>query len=54
MLVGAPPVNILKAIYASGAKRTVAESLVATAILALLTEGCHRLNISVARVPFCM
>ena len=42
------PVNILKAIHTSGPKRTLAECLVATAIIALLTESCHRLNINVA------
>ena len=42
------PVNILKAIHASGAKRTLAECLVATSILALLTESCQRLNVNVA------
>jgi signal transduction histidine kinase len=42
------PVNILKAIHASGAKRTLAECLAATAFIALLTEMCHRLNVNVA------
>lgn len=40
--------KILKAIHSGGATRTLAECLIAIAILALVTESCHRLKINVA------
>jgi signal transduction histidine kinase len=39
---------MLKGVHARGVKRTLAECLVAISILALVTEGCHRLGINVA------
>jgi K+-sensing histidine kinase KdpD len=39
---------MLKGVHARGAKRILAECLAAISILALVTEGCHRLNINVA------
>ena len=47
-IVGVQPVNIPKPISRSGAKRTLAECSVVIAILTLVTESCHRLNINVA------